>query len=88
VRRPSRSNAPALSSITGIVTPANQRDQRGELQKILSGVLDRAQSENFPDAGHEEDQAENEPGKKQCPGAMKIFSHLMKPAPIGARFLV
>ena len=32
----------------------------GEWQEIFSGVLERSQLKHFPEAGHEEDQAENE----------------------------
>lgn len=47
-------------------------------QKIFPGVLQWAQLKNFPDTGHEEDQAENETREQECPGAVKVFGHRRK----------
>ena len=53
----------------------DRQERVGERQKIFSGVLKRGELKDFHDAGHEEDEAENEPGEEDGPGAIKIRSH-------------
>src|SRR5437762_1462401 len=48
----------------------------GERQKIFPGVLKRAELKHFHHSGHQEDEAEDEPGEDQCPSAIEIWCHL------------
>src|SRR5258708_24061179 len=43
-----------------------------ERQKVFSRVLEWAELKDLHGPGHEEDEAENETGEKQRPGAIKI----------------
>jgi hypothetical protein len=58
-------------------SPERPHGEKGvaKWQKIFSGVLKRAKLKNFHDAGHEEDQAENEAGEEESPRAIKSGSH-------------
>jgi hypothetical protein len=47
----------------------DRQESVGERQEIFSCVLDRPQLKNFPEAGHEENEAENESSEEQGPGA-------------------
>lgn len=44
-------------------------------QEIFSSVLNQAELKDLPDAGHEKDQAENEPREEQSPRAIKLTGH-------------
>jgi hypothetical protein len=50
----------------------NRQKSVGERQEIFSGVLDRSQLEHFHCTGHEKDEAENEAGEEDRPGAICI----------------
>jgi hypothetical protein len=45
-------------------------------QKIFSHVLERSELKDFHDTGHEEDEAQYEPGEEQRPSAIEIWFHL------------
>lgn len=41
----------------------DRQESIGEWEKIFSSVFEGAELKDFPEAGHEENQAENQPGK-------------------------
>ncbi len=61
-----------VSSTNGIVTPTrperpNRKEGVRKGQEVFSRVLQRPQLKDLPKAGHEKDQAENEPGEEHSP---------------------
>src|SRR3977135_3494050 len=53
----------------------NRQKGIGKWQEILSGVLQRTQLKDLPEAGHKKDQAENEPGEKHSPATVPLKVH-------------
>jgi hypothetical protein len=55
-------------------SPDREKSVR-EWQEVFLGMLDRSQLKDFPNAGHEKDQAQNEARKEHSPGTVSVFVH-------------